>query len=133
LRALARPEAERKGFALIWEIDGEPIGFSSLKNIERGKRGEMHLHMWKAAARGKGYGGKLFCLSALDFYERFALQEIVCEPKASNPMPNGMLRKVGFPLVKTYTGASSELSLVCELNSYLVTKEIAARYAQGCA
>lgn len=130
-RALARPEGERRAFSLIWEIDGEAVGMTVLKNIERGVSGEMHLHMWKAAARGQGHGAKLFCLAALDFYERFQLQEIVCEPKADNPMPNGMLRKVGFPLVRTYTGSSSELSLVTELNSYLITKEIARRYVGG--
>lgn len=128
LRALARPESERKAFALVWEVDGEAIGFTTLKNIERGVRGEMHLHMWKASARGKGFGGKLFCLAALDFYERFQLEEIICEPRSSNPMPNRMLQKVGFPLIRTYVGQSSELAQVCELNTYAVLKDVAARY-----
>ncbi len=127
-RALARPECERKAFALVWEVDGEAIGFTTLKNIERGVKGEMHLHIWKETARGKGYGGKLFCLAALDFYERFQLKEIVCEPRSTNPMPNRMLQRVGFPLVRTYVGQSSELAQVCELNTYAILRDVAARH-----
>jgi hypothetical protein len=58
----------------------------------------MHLHIWNTERRGKGIGGRLFCLSAIDFFERFEVREIVCEPGASNPYPNRMLQKIGFPL-----------------------------------
>lgn len=88
----------------------------------------MHLHMWERALRGKGYGARLFCMSALDFYERFALRRIVCEPRAANPMPYAMLRKVGFPLEKTYVAASSELTTVDELSRWFVDPVVARRY-----
>jgi hypothetical protein len=39
-----------------------------------------------------------------------------------------MLQKIGFPLVKTYEGASSELSAVCELNQYDIQPKIAEEY-----
>jgi RimJ/RimL family protein N-acetyltransferase len=67
-------------------------------------------------------------LSALDFYERFSLKRIICEPKADNPMANRLLQKIGFPLVLTRVAASSELSVVCELNRYEIPREIAERY-----
>src|SRR5262245_14828918 len=92
------PEREARAFYLVWEVDGVPIGHASLKNIRYGDSGEIHLHIWDAAARGRGHGARLFALSALDFYERFSLTRIVCEPKADNPMPNRMLRKAGFAL-----------------------------------
>lgn len=122
------PEREAKTFYMIWQVNDEAIGYSCLKNISYGKSGEMHLHMWNADFRGKGYGGRLFCLSALEFFRRFELKQIHCEPRSSNPFPNGMMRKVGFPLIKTHVAASSELSLVCELNRYDIRREIAESY-----
>jgi hypothetical protein len=88
--------------------------------------------MWSAGFRGQGLGDPLFALSALDFYERFALRELVCEPSAGNAMPNRMLSKAGYPLLGTRMGASSELSRVCLLNIYDVQREIArSRLAAG--
>lgn len=115
-------------FVHAWCIDGTAIGHSSLKDIVPGDFGSMHLHMWRTDLRGKGYGSRLFCLSALDFYERFTLKRIICEPKADNPMANRMLKKVGFPLILTHVAASSEISVVCELNRYDILRDVAERY-----
>jgi|tagenome__1003787_1003787.scaffolds.fasta_scaffold20957656_5 RimJ/RimL family protein N-acetyltransferase len=123
----ARPERS-SSFLLAWCVDGETIGHSSLKDIVPGDVGSMHLHMWRGDLRGKGYGPRLFCLSALNFYDRFNLKRIICEPKADNPMANGMLKKVGFPLILTHIAASSELSVVCELNRYAIVRDVAERY-----
>jgi RimJ/RimL family protein N-acetyltransferase len=125
---LATPVEERKNSYSIWLAGGRAIGFSSLKNIVFGQRGEMHLHMWDPGVRGKGYGPVLFCLSTLDYYRLHDLKEIICEPRAINPFPNKMFQKIGFPLVKTHTAASSELSLVCELNRYAIRLEDARRF-----
>ena len=51
-----------------------------------------------------------------------------CEPRAANPAPNRMLRTIGFPLLQTYVGASSELSAVCELNRYEILRDVAEAY-----
>lgn len=118
---------EARTFYLVWEVDGAAIGYASLKNIRYGDSGEIHLHIWDASARGQGHGARLFALSALDFYERFALKRIVCEPKADNPMPNRMLHKSGFALLGMRVGASSELSKICQLNVYSIDRETAAR------
>jgi trans-aconitate methyltransferase/RimJ/RimL family protein N-acetyltransferase len=115
-------------FYSMWVINGLTIGFASLKNIHFGIRGEMHLHIWNADHRGKGIGGRLFCLSAIDFYERFKVNEIICEPGASNPYPNRMLQKIGFPLTGSRVGRSSELSRELPLNTYAIKKEIAVDY-----
>jgi RimJ/RimL family protein N-acetyltransferase len=126
---IATPLDRLRSFVLAWCIDGKTIGHSSLKDILPGDSGSIHLHMWRADLRGKGYGPRLFCLSALDFYERFNLKRIICEPKADNPVANRMLQKIGFPLVLTRVAASSELSVVCELNRYEILRDIARRYA----
>jgi RimJ/RimL family protein N-acetyltransferase len=126
--SLAEPIDQVRSFMLAWCVDGVVIGHSSLKDIVAGESGRMHLHMWRSDLRGKGYGPSLFCLAALDFYERFGVRSIICEPKADNPRPNRMLRKIGFPLLKTYVGASSEISVVCEVNRYDIRRDIAERY-----
>jgi RimJ/RimL family protein N-acetyltransferase len=126
---ITAPLDQLRSFVLAWCLDGKTIGHSSLKDIVPGDFGSIHLHMWRADLRGKGYGPLLFCLSALDFYERFNLKRIICEPKADNPMANRMLRKIGFPLIQTHVAASSELSVVCELNRYEILRDVAQRYA----
>ena len=126
---ITAPLDRLRSFVLAWCVDGKAIGHSSLKDIMPGDFGSIHLHVWRADLRGKGYGPRLFCLSALDFYERFNLRRIICEPKADNPMANRMLKKIGFPLVLTHVAASSELSVVCELNRYEILRDIAERYA----
>ena len=125
---IATPVDRLRSFVLAWCFDGQSIGHSSLKDIVPRESGSIHLHMWRADLRGKGYGPRLFCLSALDFYDRFNLKRIICEPKADNPMANRMLRKIGFPLVLTHVAASSELSVVCELNRYEILRDVAERY-----
>ncbi|MHB1261720.1 MAG: GNAT family N-acetyltransferase [Thermoplasmatota archaeon] len=116
---------------LTWVVDGEAVGFSSLKNLHPGESADLHLHMWSAPQRGHGHGSILFCLTVVEAYERFGLRQAVCEPKATNPMPNRMLTKIGFPLVRTYVGASSELSRTTELNRYDIRREFAEAYLAG--
>lgn len=86
--------------------------------------------LWAAPMRGQGYGATLFCQSALEFYQLFQLKEIVCEPRAANPLPNRMLQKIGFPLLRTHVAASSELSEVCELNCYEISKDLARAWLE---
>ena len=125
---IAAPLDRRSSFVLAWCVDGKAVGHSSLKDIVPGDFGSIHLHMWRADLRGKGYGSRLFCLSALDFYERFSLKRIICEPKADNPMANRLLQRIGFPLILTHVAASSEISIVCELNRYEILRDVAERY-----
>ena len=125
---VATPVDQLHTFVLAWCFDGKAIGHSSLKDIVPGEFGSMHLHMWRADLRGKGYGPRLFCLSVIDFYQRLNLKRIICEPKADNPMANRMLKKIGFPVVLTHVAASSDLAFVCELNRYEILRDIAERY-----
>lgn len=122
------PPQDAKASYLVWLVDGRAVGFNSLKRIVFGVRGDMHLHMWDGGLRGKGFGGTLFCLAALEFFERFRLKEIVCEPSRGNPAPNEMLRRVGFRLIGTRVGASSDLSLVTDLNTFAIERDVAHAY-----
>jgi RimJ/RimL family protein N-acetyltransferase len=124
---VARDDGVRS-FVLAWCINGEAIGHSALKDIVPADFGSIHLHMWRTDLRGKGHGPHLFCLAAVDFYERFQLKRIICEPKADNSPPNRLLQRIGFPLISTRIGRSSELSRVCKLNRYDIVREIAEDY-----
>jgi RimJ/RimL family protein N-acetyltransferase len=128
---LHAPATSAVAFYSMWLVDRKAIGFSSLKNIQFGKRGEMHLHIWDQVNRGKGIGSTLFCLSALDCYKRFELQEIVCEPSAKNPMPNRMLQKVGFPLLSSRIGRGSDIAAEQEMNTYGISADVAIAYVAG--
>jgi len=125
---LAAPNDGVRSFVLAWCIDGEAIGHSSLKDIVPGDFGSIHLHMWRADLRGKGYSPYLFCLAAVDFYERFKLKRVICEPKADNPPPNRLLQRIGFPLISMRIGRSSELSTICKLNTYDIMRHIAENF-----
>jgi [ribosomal protein S5]-alanine N-acetyltransferase len=125
---IATPLDRLRSFVLAWCVDGKTIGHSSLKDIVPGEVGSIHLHMWCADLRGQGYGPRLFCLSVLDFYQRFNLKHMICEPKADNPMANRVLEKIGFPLVLTHVAAGSDLGVVCELNRYEILRNVAERY-----
>ena len=125
---ITTPVDRLRSFVLAWCLDGKTVGHSSLKDIVPRESGSIHLHMWRADLRGRGYGPRLFCLSALDFYERFNLKRIICEPKADNPMANRLLQRIGFPLILTHVAAGSELAFVCELNRYEIVREVAERY-----
>jgi len=81
----------------VWCLDGTAVGYSTLKNIVFGETAQIHLHSLLGPHRRLGYGSILFCLSALSFIDAFQLPNLYCQPKRENPMPNGMLRKVGFP------------------------------------
>lgn len=133
LQATLREPGTATSAYLAWLVDGTPVGFASLKNLKPGDSADLHLHMWSAPHRGQGHGALLFCLSVLEGFDRFRLKSAVCEPKASNPMPNRMLAKVGFPLVKTYVGASSELSRTTELNRYVIRRDVAEAYLRKAA
>jgi hypothetical protein len=76
----ALPYRDRTSDLLIWELNGEAAGMSSLRNIRYGVSGEIHLHMIEARFRRRGYGHRFFVLSLQEFFRRFELNKIVCEP-----------------------------------------------------
>src|ERR1700677_2574776 len=96
------PLDKAQTYFLVWLIDNKPVGYNALKDIFHHELGHMHLHMWDPGHRGKGYGARLFCMAALEFYRLFNLKIILCEPRSSNPTPNKMLTKVGFKKWRTY-------------------------------
>ena len=101
-RDLAKPLAKRKYYYLIWEFDGAPVGHSNIGDIVRGEHAYMHLHIWPQAQRQRGLGGEFVKRSVPIYFDKFDLETLYCQPKASNPAPNRTLAKVGFELLDTF-------------------------------
>lgn len=92
----ARPLPQRLSYSLVWEHDGEPIGFSSTDRIVFGEEAFMHLHIIDDAQRRRGSGTELVKRSARVYFEVLALRRLYCEPNALNAAPNRTLQNAGF-------------------------------------
>lgn len=123
----AAPDQRREAY-LVWLHDERPIGYAALKRLQRGLYGDMHLHMVVASQRGQGWGATLFCLSVVHFFDNYRLKVCLCEPRATNIGPNRMLQKIGFPLLKTFYGCSSELTFPADISQYWIQAEVARDY-----
>ena len=113
------PPSERQYDPLIWEIDTQAVGVTNLNNIERGEQANIHLHIFSKLNRGKGFGRCLFMLSVQKYLVRHRLKRVICEPASSNPDPNGLMRSLGIPVVRTYvTKTPSPICFDHEVNRY---------------
>jgi [ribosomal protein S5]-alanine N-acetyltransferase len=121
------PYKDKKALAVIWEIDGEPIGHSNVNDIVFGQHAFMHLHMWKSSIRKQGLGTQLVQKSLKIYFEKLQLNEVFCEPYAHNPAPNNALPKIGFSFVKQYRTNPSYLTFEQEVNQWKISKEEAER------
>jgi RimJ/RimL family protein N-acetyltransferase len=95
-RDYARPLTERENYGLVWELDGQAVGFSSLDHIVFGEEAFMHLHIVEQSWRRRGLGANFVTLSASKYFEVFELKHLYCEPNALNVAPNRALQRSGF-------------------------------------
>jgi RimJ/RimL family protein N-acetyltransferase len=110
-------------YYLIWEVNGYPVGHSNINKIVFGSEAYMHMHMWDALKRQRGYGAYFIrrCISL--YFETFNLQRIICEPYALNPGPNKTLGKVGFELEKNYDTTPGWINFHQSANRWVLTKD----------
>ena len=120
---LNTPIENKKSYAIIWEIDGEPIGHCNIGKIIPGEEAHMHLHMWQPHTRQKGIGVPLIKMTLPYFFNNYKLKNLFCEPHAHNAAPNKALSKAGFSLVKTYITTPGILNYEHETNRWLMTRE----------
>lgn len=117
------PLDQKQSYALIWECDSKPVGHSNVNNIEFGKTATMHLHLWQSTYRKKGMGAELLRKSLPFYFEKLALETLICEPYALNPAPNKTLEKVGFSFVKRYQTVPGSINFMQEVNRWEITKQ----------
>lgn len=108
---LARPVAERTDHGLMWEADGEPVGFSTADRIVFGAQAYMHLHLLRAEDRHRGYGTEFVRRSARTYVELFELERLYCEPHAFNVAANRTLQAAGFTYVSTQRTTPAPLNV----------------------
>ena len=99
---IALPYEEKKAYALIWEVDGKPIGHTNVNPAVYGKEAYMHIHIWFPEERKKGNGSQLIKLSLPYYFKNLQLERVLCEPYALNPAPNKTLERLGFRFIKEY-------------------------------
>jgi RimJ/RimL family protein N-acetyltransferase len=98
----SQPIESRRSFAVIWALEGRPIGFSSVDKIRYGKEAYMHLHIVEPSFRRSGYGSACVQQSVDIYFDMLKLDRLYCEPNAFNVGPNRALQKAGFKYVKTH-------------------------------
>jgi len=98
----ARPIKERVNYSLLWELDGEAIGFSSAGKIIFGQEAYMHLHLINPPQRRSGLGAEFLKESIKMYFQALELQYLFCEPNAFNIAPNRTLQKAGFHYLFTH-------------------------------
>jgi RimJ/RimL family protein N-acetyltransferase len=92
----ARPIHLRAHYSLVWELDGQPVGFGSTDQITFGEEARMHLHIVRPTRRREGLGHEFVKQSVPVYFEVLRLQRLACEPNAFNVAPNRTVQRVGF-------------------------------------
>lgn len=129
---LATPLKEKKSYAITWEVGGEAVGHSNINKIIYGKEAYMHLHIWKAGIRKKGYGTQFISLTLPYYFNNFQLETLYCEPYALNPAPNRTLKRAGFRFVKEYVTTPGWINFEQPVRLWAMTREEFERsYKQG--
>ncbi|HEY1650820.1 MAG TPA: GNAT family protein [Acidimicrobiales bacterium] len=106
----ARPLRDRVNYSLLWERDGQVVGFSSTDRIDFGNEAFMHLHVVEPGLRGTGLGAQFVRLSAQAYFEVLELQRLFCEPNAFNVAPNRTLQRAGFRYLFTHEAQPSPIN-----------------------
>ncbi len=96
------PIEQRKTLLVLWEMSGEPIGFSTADKIKIGDEAYMHLHITRPDKRRAGSGTELVKQTARIYFDTLKIQRLFCEPYALNEAPNRTLKCAGFTFVKTH-------------------------------
>ena len=114
---------EKKAYALIWLIDGQPVGHSNLNPIVFGDHAWMHLHMWDAQNRKKGLGEQFIRLCLPVYFRNFNLQTLYCEPYALNPAPHKVIERTGFVFEKEYITVPGSINFEQPVKRWVMTRQ----------
>ena len=119
----ARPIKEREIYSLLWELDGEAIGFSTAGKIIFGKEAYMHLHMINPTQRRSGLGAEFLKKSVKMYFQVLELEHLFCEPNAFNVAPNRTLQKAGFHYLFTHETTPGPLNFHQAVTRWVFPKD----------
>ncbi|MEO0895061.1 MAG: GNAT family protein [Bacteroidota bacterium] len=115
--------ADKKAYALIWEVDQVAIGHCNVNDIIFGQSAFMHLHLWQSDKRKKGMGAQLVRMSLPFFFDKLELETLYCQPKSDNEAPNRTLAKVGFHFLRNRWCTPGSINFEQEVNLWALPKE----------
>jgi RimJ/RimL family protein N-acetyltransferase len=116
------PVEQRQSLLVLWELDGEPIGFSTADKIKLGDEAYMHLHITRPERRRAGIGTDLVRQTARIYFDTLKIQRLYCEPYALNDAPNRTLKRAGFSFVKTHETVPGPLNFHQPVTRWLLEK-----------
>jgi RimJ/RimL family protein N-acetyltransferase len=112
---------DREFYFIIWLLNNEPAGHSNINKIIYGEEAYMHLHLWQSGSREKGLGSKFLKLCIPQYFEKFKLKNLFCEPYAENTAPNKTLEKLGFEFIKQYETIPGWINFRQPVNRWLMS------------
>ena len=122
LKEVEKDYTEKQNYYTIWEYNNNPVGHCNINQLVYGKKGFMHLHLWKNPNRQKGLGTQFIKKSLPFFFNNFNLDCLFCEPFSKNKAPNKTLLKVGFDFIKKYETIPGKINFLQEVSQYKLTK-----------
>jgi RimJ/RimL family protein N-acetyltransferase len=128
-REFALPVEQRRGFAVLWALDGVPVGFSSVDKIKFGQEAFMHLHILHPERRQAGLGAAFVGLTVPIYFETLRVERLFCEPYAFNAAPNRTLQRAGFKYVKTHETVPGDLNFHQPVTRWMLEKDAIPRGA----
>ena len=95
---------------VMWEANGDQVGFSTADRIRFGQEAYMHLHIVDPQHRRAGAGLRCLKETVHLYFDLLQLDRLFCEPNAFNVAPNRTLQRAGFRYVKTHMTVPGRLN-----------------------
>jgi RimJ/RimL family protein N-acetyltransferase len=125
----SQPIEKRRTLLVIWQLNGKPLGFSTVDKIAYGKHAYMHLHVLDQNNRKSGHGQDCVRKSVEIYFSLLKLEQLYCEPNAFNVAPNRTLQTAGFRYVKTYKTVPGPLNFHQAVTQWVVVRPRAGALA----
>jgi RimJ/RimL family protein N-acetyltransferase len=122
----ALPIEHRQWVALIWELDGRTVGFSSADRIVFREEAFMHLHIVSPELRHKGFGAEFVKESARCYFQMLQLNRLYCEPNAFNTAPNRTLQRAGFRYLFTHEAQPNPINFLQTTTRWMMERPASA-------
>lgn len=114
-----RPLHQRANYGLLWVLDDNVVGFSTVERIEFGSQAFMHLHIVNPGWRLQGLGTQFVRASVQEYFRVLELVRLFCEPNAFNVAPNRTLQSAGFRYQFTHMDAPTAINVTQPLTRWL--------------
>lgn len=119
---LATPVQDRSAHTYSIVLNDETIGVFVVKKIQFGKIAELHLHIFEARNRQRGFTSLAFWKMLPKVFETFKIEVLLCQPCETNLGPNAFLQKLGLKVLATFTVPAEGILREHQANRYEITR-----------